>query len=91
MARRAKIEELYLVVSSEGTIVGCGIDSPSACRDAVEGSGIYSNWKDMALSGRYALTTATANITYDKDKLDECFYYWRKSAAESFGKDVGHA
>lgn len=88
MTKRAKIEELYLVISSEGTIVGCGIDSASACRDAVEGSGIHTNWKDMALSGRYAVTTASANATYDKDKLDECFSYWRNSAAKLYGREA---
>lgn len=81
MAKRARIEEIFVVVSRGGTVVGCGIDSPSACRDAVENSGIHSNWKDMALSGAYGVTTATANVTYDKDKLDECFAYWREAAA----------
>lgn len=81
MAKRAKIEELYVVVSALGNVVGCGIDAPSACRDAVENSGIYSNWKDMALSRRYAVTTATANVTYDKEKLDESFAYWRDASA----------
>ena len=87
MDKRAKIEEICLVVSSEGTIVGCGIDPASACRDAVEGSGIHTNWKDMALSGRYAVTTASANVVYDKDKLDECFTYWSKIAAERYGRE----
>lgn len=86
MAKRAKIEELYLVISDGGSVVGCGIDAPSACRDAVEYSGIHTNWKDMALSGRYAVTTATANVIYDKEKLDECFAYWRGVAAEHYGK-----
>lgn len=81
MAKRAKIEELYVVVSSFGTVVGCGIDAPSACRDAVENSGMHTNWKDMALSGGYAVTKATANVSYDKDGLDECFAYWRGAAA----------
>lgn len=82
MSKRVKIEELYLVVSSEGTVVGCGIDSPSACRDAVEGSGIHTNWKDMALSGRYAVTRATANVTYDKSMLDESFSFWRQKSGD---------
>lgn len=86
MAKRVKIKELYLVISSGGTVVGCGIDAPSAWRDAVEGSGIHSNWKDMALSGRYAMTIAEANATYDKEKLDESFTYWRKAAAEHYGR-----
>lgn len=86
MAKRTKIEELYLVISSQGTVVGCGIDAPSACRDAVENSGIHTNWKDMALSGRYAVTTGIANVTYDKEKLDESFDYWRGAAAEHYGK-----
>lgn len=88
MSKRVKIEELYLVISSEGTIVGCGIDPTSACRDAVEDSGIFTNWKDMALSGRYAVTIANANATYDKDKLDECFTCWRNSAAELYGREA---
>ncbi|EFV3689845.1 hypothetical protein E3025_002267 [Salmonella enterica] len=86
MAKRAKIEKIFVVVSRSGGIVGCGIDSPSACRDAVENSGIHTNWKDMALSGQYAVTTGTANVTYDKEKLDECFDYWRGAAAEHYGK-----
>lgn len=40
----------------------------------------------MALSGGYAVTTATANATYDKEKLDECFDYWRGAADEHYGK-----
>ncbi|WP_213732930.1 hypothetical protein [Citrobacter europaeus] len=80
MAKRAKIDELYVVVSRCGGVVGIGIDAPSACRDAVENSGIYTNCKDMALSGSYAVTTAVAKVTYDKDKLDECFAYWRDAA-----------
>lgn len=87
MAKRAKIEELYLVISSGGSIAGCGIDPASACRDAVEGSGIHTNWKDMALSGNYAVTTASANVIYDKDKLEECFTYWRKTATEHYGNE----
>ncbi|HAK4777642.1 TPA: hypothetical protein H2C15_003926 [Salmonella enterica] len=86
MAKRVKIEELYLVISKEGSVMGCGINAPSACRDAVENSGFYTNWKDMALSGGYAVTTATANATYDKEKLDECFDYWRGAADEHYGK-----
>ncbi|EAO8774005.1 hypothetical protein CDJ04_13845 [Salmonella enterica] len=86
MAKRVKIEELYLVISKGGSVVGCGIDAPSACRDAVENSGLYTNWKDMALSGWYAVTTATANATYDKEKLDECFDCWRRAADEHYGK-----
>lgn len=81
MAKRAKIEELYVVVSSFGTVVGCGIDASSACRDAVENSGMHTNWKDMALSGGYAVTKATANVSYDKDGLDESFAYWREAVA----------
>ena len=80
MAKRAKIPEMWVVVSSSGDIVGCGIDSPSACRDAVEGSGIHSNWKDMAMSGRYAVTTASANITYDTEKLARDFAAWKNTA-----------
>lgn len=79
--KRAKIEALYVVVSRNGAVVGCGIDAPSACRDAVENSGMHTNWKDMALSGGYAVTKATANVSYDKDGLDESFAYWREAAA----------
>ena len=81
MNKRAKIEELYVVVSRSGAIVGCGIDAPSACRDAVENSGMHTNWKDMALSGSYAVTKAIANVSYDKEGLDESFAYWRDAAA----------
>lgn len=28
MAKRVKIEELYLVISKEGSVMGCGIDAP---------------------------------------------------------------
>lgn len=80
--KRVKIEELYVVVSRGGEVVGCGIDAPSACRDAVNNHhAMYSNWKDMALTGRYAVTKATANVSYDKDQLEECFTYWRITAA----------
>ncbi|MEI9740440.1 hypothetical protein V5031_22085 [Enterobacter kobei] len=89
MSKRAKIEKLYVVVSSIGTIVGCGIDAPSACRDAVENSGMYTNWKDMALSGGYAVTKAIANVSYDKDRLDESFAYWREAACGMGGRTNG--
>lgn len=81
MSKRVKIEGFYLVISSGGNVVGCGIDPPSACRDAVANSGIHTNWHDMALSGNYAITSATANATYDKEKLDESFAFWRDKAA----------
>ncbi|EMQ0047659.1 MULTISPECIES: hypothetical protein [Bacteria] len=89
MTKRARIEELYVVVSSWGNIVGCGIDAPSACRDAVERSGTHTNWKDMALSGSYGVTTASASVIYDKDRLDKDFAAWRKTAAERYNREVG--
>ncbi|EEA0954268.1 hypothetical protein JGY68_002136 [Salmonella enterica] len=88
--KRAKIEGLYVVVSRDGEVIGCGIDAPSACRDAIEnGGGMYSNWKDMALSGGYAVTKATANVSYDKDALDKSFAYWRDAAAGIGGRNNG--
>lgn len=84
MSKRVKIESLHLVISSFGTVCGVGIDPASACRDAAEGSGIYSNWKNMALSGSYAVTNASANASYEPAELAEDFSAWERAREERY-------
>ena len=86
MSKRAKIESLYIVISTFGTVCGVGIDPSSAWRDAVANSGSYTNWKDMALSGSYGLTSASASTSYEPAELAESFTAWGKLSEELYGK-----
>ncbi|EBB1561300.1 hypothetical protein FLQ72_000406 [Salmonella enterica] len=86
MAKRVKIDDIWLVIGLTGQVYGAGTDSASAWRDA--GERFSQHWKDLALSGSYALVEATANATYDPEELKRSFEGWKKIAAERYGKDV---
>ncbi|MGU6722681.1 hypothetical protein ACV2ER_12050 [Salmonella enterica subsp. enterica serovar Pomona] len=94
MAKRVKIDDIWLVIGLTGQVYGVGTDSASAWRDAGDRFNQYwkdlalSGWKDLALSGSYALVAATANATYDPEELKRSFEGWKRIAAERYGKDV---
>jgi hypothetical protein len=86
MAKRVKIESLFLVISSFGTVCGAGIDSASAWRDAVERSSMFTSWKDMAFAG-YAAVESVANVTYDPIQLGESRAAYSVMKAKYYAKD----
>ncbi|EFR5835238.1 hypothetical protein [Salmonella enterica] len=86
MAKRVKIDDIWLVIGLTGQVYGAGTDSASAWRDA--GDRLDRHWKDLALSGSYALVAATANATYDPEELKRSFEGWKRIAAERYGKNV---
>lgn len=48
MAKRVKIDDIWLVIGLTGQVYGAGTDSASAWRDA--GERFNKHWKDLALS-----------------------------------------
>lgn len=86
MSKRVKIESLWLIISSFGTVCGAGIDPAAAWRDAVEASGIHSCAKDMMLSGSYGCVEAVASATYEPASLNESRSAYQAMRAERYGK-----
>lgn len=84
MAKRIKVDSLYIIISSFGYVVGFGSDPASAWRDAVENSE-YSCPKDMMLSGRYASIETTANVTYEPAALEESRERFKTMRDEYYG------
>ncbi|MCL6375938.1 hypothetical protein EXT57_00925 [Pectobacterium brasiliense] len=83
--KRAKIESLYIIVSSLGHVYGIGNDACSAWRDAVDRSGVYTNAKDMMLTGNFASVEASANIQYSPESLEESREAFRHMRTEHYG------
>ncbi|HCT7632546.1 TPA: hypothetical protein OT818_003619 [Citrobacter koseri] len=86
MAKRAKIESMYLVISSSGYVHGAGLDPSDAWKDAVNNNNNYSDIKHMAMSGNYGLVEACASATYDPEALKNSFDGWKKIADEFYGR-----
>lgn len=83
--KRVKVESLYIIVSSLGHIYGIGNDACSAWRDAVDRSGVYTNAKDMMLTGNFASVEASANVQYSPESLEESREAFCRMRAEHYG------
>ncbi|MEQ9868576.1 hypothetical protein ABRP77_04650 [Pectobacterium odoriferum] len=83
--KRVKVESLYIIVTSLGHIYCIGNDACSAWRDAVDRSGLYTNAKDMMLTGNFASVEASANVSYDPELLKESRQAFLRMRAEHYG------